>query len=1021
MYEFLSDPTINGLILGVLGNILTDLVKFPVKQFRKKQKSSTQSLRIEAGKPENIIQKSLENYTETAEFDEERHFEELILFLQSEEVANVIRQMFGYYIYEEMGDEPRSTITGLRSAFIYEYNNYFEEYSQKLSIDALRELFDKLTNATEIMFSNEVQSGNLAAHDALDKFRHLQQMGQLHEIQKEIKRLKRAGEISVKKILEFEKAYREQVLEIHGRIMPPSFGDTRKVPIDKIYVTPFFFAKDSHYFRFIDGEPTGLYELIEDIEKTLILGNPGAGKTTLTDKLCYELSAQYGKLLIRGKRLTPVHIILRKYSEEKKKQNCSIADFIEQTLNSRYQIKPPLGTVDYMLINGRAIVIFDGLDELLEVGHRREIVTDIEAFMRRYPLSKVLVTSREVGYRQAPLEEGEFTLYKIAPFTEEQVIQYVEKWFSSDVSLSEAEKEMKTTAFLKESGKVPELRSNPLMLSLMCLIYKGEGYIPSNRPDLYEKCSKMLFETWDRGRSIESYKPFEHYFSATLMNIAFWIYSEEVQINTDDPDEDEFNEEEFDNDEFWDEDVEEEGQKGGVTGFNEKLIVKIAADYLEEYFENRHKAEAYAHDLIEFCKNRAWVFTDVGEDLYNFTHRTFLEYYTAQYLVRTYTGISELVDFLFPKIEKNEWFLVAQLAIQIKNQTYERAADKIIDSLIERSKQTSPRGREQVQIFICNCLEFINLRRQTRENTFSYVETLMLKHVSQVEIGKSTSGSDHLRSLFGELSKSNYANKDTINSLIEKFIEELWQSGSEKKRKYAVLLATDLPHLQNKEFERKDTVWSEMPSSLLEKLNISDLYELCAADLEVSLNCSDSGMISPLVCISAHGADYLLNAAALIYTRRTTKSLISLILKYELSPQDALTFTTLLKEIGKCLSKDFKMFLIHKESEYVSFQIPSNYSDTHKSNVIKVLSESDVDSELFMGIFWLYALLWEFKEIKRLLIERTKGTFIEKILACRSQGREVKLDTHKLDAYKLSDSQKQLVVNWAEKRFNFGI
>ena len=50
----------------------------------------------------------------------------------------------------------------------------------------------------------------------------------------------------------------------------------------------------------------------------------------------------------------------------KKARKCSILEYLEQVSSSNYQLKPPSGSLEYLLLNGRAVVIFDGLDELLE-------------------------------------------------------------------------------------------------------------------------------------------------------------------------------------------------------------------------------------------------------------------------------------------------------------------------------------------------------------------------------------------------------------------------------------------------------------------------------------------------------------------------------------------------------------------------------------------------------------------------------------------------------------------------------
>jgi hypothetical protein len=61
-------------------------------------------------------------------------------------------------------------------------------------------------------------------------------------------------------------------------------------------------------------------------------------------------------------------------------------------------VQAPAGLVARLLITGTALVIFDGLDELLDTGHRAEVTAIVERFCTEYPLAPVLVTSRLVGY-----------------------------------------------------------------------------------------------------------------------------------------------------------------------------------------------------------------------------------------------------------------------------------------------------------------------------------------------------------------------------------------------------------------------------------------------------------------------------------------------------------------------------------------------------------------------------------------------------------------------------------------------
>ena len=367
---------------------------------------------------------------------------------------------------------------------------------------------------------------------------------------------------------------------------------------------------------------------------------------------------------------TPVLVILRDYGAERKERKCSLLEFIEQTANITYQLKPPPGSFEYLLHGGRLAIIFDGLDELLDTSFRQQIGEDIELFCTQYPAVPLLVTSREVGYDQAPLRWEKFDHYRLAPFADEQVKEYVARWFDADVNLTDDQKRRKAEGFVGESKNIADLRSNPLMLALLCNIYRGEGYIPQNRPAVYEKCATMLFERWDKDRSLQVRLKIEDKIRPAMMYLAHWIYTDKAL-------------------------------QGGVT---EEALVRRVVEYLvPARFEDRDVADQAAREFVAFCRGRAWVFTDTGvqkggESLYQFTHRTFLEYFAAGHLARTHETAAALGKVLLPRIARKEWDIVAQLAIQIKELTAEGAADQILATLVKESRQANTACREHPRI-----------------------------------------------------------------------------------------------------------------------------------------------------------------------------------------------------------------------------------------------------------------------------------------------------------------------------------
>ena len=294
------------------------------------------------------------------------------------------------------------------------------------------------------------------------------------------------------------------------------------MPIDELFVAPRIARSKRE--KQAEPETISFQDFSSNLGRMIVLGNPGGGKSTLTVKLCHDLASDAG----RERRLTPLLVILREFGSQKKLSNCSLIQFLSLQAASRYQLEPPPGAFEYLLLNGRALIIFDGLDELLETSFRQEVTANVEAFCRLYPAVPALVTSREVGYEQAPLDENTFTLCRLSPFDDSQVSEYAHKWFDRDEDYTVQQRQQKAKAFITESSLVPDLRGNPLMLGLMCNLYRVEGYIPKNRPEVYGKCSLMLFERWDKARDILVPLPFEEHIRPAMQDLAYWIYSNEA-------------------------------------------------------------------------------------------------------------------------------------------------------------------------------------------------------------------------------------------------------------------------------------------------------------------------------------------------------------------------------------------------------------------------------------------------------------------------------------------------------------
>ncbi|NES83992.1 MAG: NACHT domain-containing protein [Moorea sp. SIO2B7] len=709
-----------------------------------------------------VLKKATEYVAETIEQIGEAEIHQICLFLTSNESEAIIRQIYAASILEIK----EQNLEQIQQEFLKAFSLYTNIPEDKLK-DSAPKIFNTLVAGCEEALRVAIDRGRLSAHEAKSVFRHQVLLDELRNVKKILKFLIESQKLDIRAIFKFEEKYRQQVIVRYKNITPPYIHESRKIPIDEIYIDSYFLSENRT--DELDLRRKINYKVLsQEIERTVILGNPGSGKSTFAQKLTYDLADNYEQRLLSSRKVTPILVILRDYGAKKKNQNFSILQFIESTFNTKYQLQSPPGALEYLLLNGRVAVIFDGLDELTDTSYRQEISSNVECFCNLYPSVPVLVTSRQVGYQEAPLDEQIFKVYYLAAFDDQQVKEYVSKWFAVDRDLTEEKQKQNVTAFLEESKTLTDLRSNPLMLGLMCNIYRGEGYIPRNRPDVYKKCANMMFESWDKRRHIlpsESIQNIESKVSPTMMYLANWIYSDQ-------------------------------SLQEGVT---EEKLINEATNYLIKRIEDYDEAEDKARNIVSFCRGRAWVFTDTGttkdgEKIYQFTHRTFLEYFTAAYLNRTNNTPEKLFNVLLPKIAKQEWDVVSQLAFQIQNNKYEDAGDELLTFLINEANKTDNFEKWNLLSFAIRCLEFIvpsskvlkNIVNSHLESCVKFclkiLEENVNKNVSKVSNQfRSKSRSHTPYTIIMCLNNANYENHKIIVNTVKDFLIKNIESNEESR------------------------------------------------------------------------------------------------------------------------------------------------------------------------------------------------------------------------------------------------
>lgn len=584
--------------------------------------------------------------------------DQLKLFLVSTEAECIVRDIFA----ARLSEAPILAVSLARELFAESFSSHFEVSDASIS-EIVEILVSEIIEACDeaIKYAYESRLFYRAEDNSIS--RHSTIAAQLGTLEKTLQEIRDVGTTVDPSANSFISHYSKNASARFGTLKPASLETERRVPIDEIYVKPSFrmtrTQADKLGLSCDDKGYVGLADLMFGLHRTVVLGDPGAGKTTCATKICHEVLNSATERPVGGRNLVPFFIVLKDYARWRQDHESSILQFIVS--RCLLQIPARVETIHCLLRSGRGLVVFDGLDELLETSSRVEVRDDVESFCHTYGSTPVLVTSRSVGYQLAPLSDELFQTLRIADFSEErgEIPEYVTKWFTLDSSLNDEHHESIVAAFLEESKVVADIRNNPLMLSLMCNLYRGEGFIPRNRPDVYAKCSTMLYETWDNKRGIRKELPFEAHIGPLLRHLADWIYSDEAL----------------------------------QRGVSEDLLIQKSANYLAEYaFDEVDIANHYAKQFLDHCSGRAWVFSDTGttetgDRIFQFTHRTFLEYFAADNWVRT----NPTADLLFKKIaesiETGSATIATELSCQLLARRVEGAADEILSEAISTGEQ----------------------------------------------------------------------------------------------------------------------------------------------------------------------------------------------------------------------------------------------------------------------------------------------------------------------------------------------
>lgn len=277
------------------------------------------------------------------------------------------------------------------------------------------------------------------------------------------------------------------------------------------------------------------------------------------------------------------------------------------------------------LASGNALILLDGLDEVHDPSERSRVVHHVKNFYLNHrgnitdrslrvtgQSNSFVITSRIVGYREAPLEaDGVFHL-TLLDFSKEQIAQFVENWcLTYEIAQSgdtpkatrdaEGEKSKLLKAILNNPG-VEKLAANPLLLTILALIHRQGTELPNRRAELYELYLTTLIKTWNRARSLAGMSVGSMDDKETvkiLAPLAYWMHA----------------------------------NRPSGTARRAELEREIARHFTERRKLALEDAEREASRFLNDVRQYSGLLAERGPDAYGFVHLTFEEYLAARHIV----------------------------------------------------------------------------------------------------------------------------------------------------------------------------------------------------------------------------------------------------------------------------------------------------------------------------------------------------------------------------------------------------
>lgn len=490
--------------------------------------------------------------------------------------------------------------------------------------------------------------------------------------------------------------------EVHFEGLPIDMNSGGvRVKLENIFI-PLYLTETEKNNETSDKE---IGEILNETTRLAILGKPGAGKSTLIKSIAIAYAFPDRRKQISSslpdRQWFPIFIRCRDLKEKAVLPVTEIINYIPMWALTPNYSEPFSRLVWDKLKEGNGLLLIDGLDEITEDRNRKLFVTHLQTFLKTFPNTHIIITSREAGFRIVADSFANYCAqYKISPLNNNAIETLSLKWHKAVVNDSKktAEEAKKIANLIRYNSNLKTLGKTPLLLTALFFVKRRTGNLPTQKHILYQKMIELLLQTWN----VEGHEQLEIEDSEVQLGyVAYWMTkNRQLTIHEEDLKKCLY---------------EARKQMPEILGYSKISVV----DFIKRVELRSSLLIMAGHTILE---------SGTITPIYEFSHLSFQEYLASIAIVNNFLPKEDSektpLEILIPNIANNSWREIQLItAVLLK-----RECKDLVEYLVSESKKIT---NEERKVF--HYLRSSKKRRISGEELKKEIQKTLQSKISEEE------------------------------------------------------------------------------------------------------------------------------------------------------------------------------------------------------------------------------------------------------------------------------------------------